>query len=174
MTKKRKKRISNSALRNIVNTQSTTLVTKDAGGSRCRRGIWGPLVLSFLFPPLRPLSPQHSPVLKHHLFFLPKLLFFTPKINQKKKWSWVWVSSPSLQTPPHLLFLDAILIKDSNKQKNLLREQIVAEQQGLLLCTKSVLLHTFFTNGANPRKSVGSSCSSLFWGGWLHIAKKPN
>ncbi len=42
MTKKRKKRISNSALRNIVNTQSTTLVTKDAGGSRCRRGIWGP------------------------------------------------------------------------------------------------------------------------------------
>jgi len=85
MTKKRKKRISNSALRNIVNTQSTTLVTKDAGGSRCRRGIWGPLVLSFLFPPLRPLSLQHSPVLKHHLFFLPKLLFFTPKINQKKE-----------------------------------------------------------------------------------------
>jgi hypothetical protein len=33
-----------------------------------------------------------------------------------------------------------------------------------LLCTKSVLLHTFFTNGANPRKSVGSSCSSLFLG----------
>jgi hypothetical protein len=39
MTKKRTKRISNSALRNILDTQSAVLVTRDAGGPRCCRRI---------------------------------------------------------------------------------------------------------------------------------------